>query len=511
MPMSNSAEGHLISSKELLETTSISRATLNNYIKMGILPRPVVKKAEDRTRTRRMGYFPDSVVERIEMVRRLKRAGNSMEEIAKELKKMPDVGEPGLSGPGQETSPESSSPGDTNRVSAESLKLTIEDIHFPAYLVNHNFEIEWINCEAEDQIFNTAVRSITRLESRNIFKLFFSWEFHEHLNNWEEIIAFHMKAIDAELQRSRISGLYDGISEKEVSLLEKIYDKNISAENSAVNAQINLVSRDNHANYYEVHTIFFREGILFVYTPADREAHDIISFISSRERVINEILKRRMPSLVSLCVLVADLQDSVKLSAELLPEEYFEMINELWRALADSFEKYNGIHGKHAGDGILYYFIKKPGANYILDAIHFALDIREKVKVFSNEWKSRKGWLNDIYLNIGINEGQEFFGTIRSALNIEFTALGDSVNYAGRLSDFARYGSIWTTKNLIGKLDSQDLETFSFGTHRPDQGRDIFIKNSFIRVIDIIDSTDKKYDKLADISTLPVTEIISRK
>ncbi|MDY6852444.1 MAG: hypothetical protein SV487_10290, partial [Thermodesulfobacteriota bacterium] len=78
-------------------------------------------------------------------------------------------------------------------------------------------------------------------------------------------------------------------------------------------------------------------------------------------------------------------------------------------------------------------------------------------------------------------------------------------------TDFARYGSIWTTKNLIGKLDSNDLETFSFGTHRQDQGRDIFIKNSFIRVTDIIDSTDKRYDKLADISTLPVTEVISRK
>ena len=58
-----------------------------------------------------------------------------------------------------------------------------------------------------------------------------------------------------------------------------------------------------------------------------------------------------MPSLVSLCVLVADLQDSVKIGAELPPAEYFELINRLWKTLAGSFQKYHGIYGKHAGDG----------------------------------------------------------------------------------------------------------------------------------------------------------------
>ena len=36
---------------------------------------------------------------------------------------------------------------------------------------------------------------------------------------------------------------------------------------------------------------------------------------------------------------------------------YFEMINELWQSVGPTFEKYNAIYGKHAGDGMLYYFI----------------------------------------------------------------------------------------------------------------------------------------------------------
>ena len=40
----------LISSKEILELKGISRATLNNYVKMGILPRPVVRTPFDEMR-----------------------------------------------------------------------------------------------------------------------------------------------------------------------------------------------------------------------------------------------------------------------------------------------------------------------------------------------------------------------------------------------------------------------------------------------------------------------------
>ena len=124
------------------------------------------------------------------------------------------------------------------------------------------------------------------------------------------------------------------------------------------------------------------------------------------------------------------------------------------------------------------------------------------------EWKIRKGWFNDLYLNVGINEGQEFFGTISSAPNIEFTALGDSVNYAGRLSDLARYGAIWTTKNLINRLSTEDRKKIRFGIKRKDHDREIFIENMFSRVMDMLRHDDPKYSKFMDIATLAVTEIL---
>ena len=515
--MFNSAYENWVTSKQILLKTSISRATLNNYIKAGIIPKPVVKRPTDTQKgIKRIGYFPKTVFERIRIIKSLKQEGSSMDEIAKSFKNMPLNDESTYYRHTDQNSLKedrisvSERPNGFIRAEDESIKVTLENIKSPAYLINRNFEIEWINREAEDQIFKRAIRLIDDSESRNIFKLLFDWEFHNHVRNWEEIVTFHLTSLKSIFPKNIISELYEGISESTVSFLEKIYDGHAtSAENVVNKNHIKFVKQDESVEPYEVYTLFFREGIFFVYISANSENDEIRQFLFNRQRVINELLGQRMPSMVSLCVLVADIQDSVKISAELPPFEYFELINQLWKTLVGSFEKYQGIHGKHSGDGFLYYFIKKPGSNYILDAIHCALELREKMTEFSNEWKIRKKWLNDLHLNIGINEGKEFFGSIRTSV-IEYTALGDTINYAGRLSDFARFGSIWTTKNLLNKLSSEELNDIHFGISRKEHDREIFIKNTYSRIMDLLDPADKRHGKFMDIVALPVAEIINK-
>lgn len=515
--MFNSTCKNWVTSKQILLKTGISRATLNNYIKAGIIPKPVVKRPTDtQKRTKRIGYFPKTVFERIRIVKHLKQEGNSMDEIAKSFRDMPLADESTHYRHTDQNSPKknrtsvSKRPNGLIRVEDEGIKVTLENIKSPAYLINRNFEIEWINREAEDQIFKRAIRLIDESESRNIFKLLFDWEFHNHVRNWEEIVAFHLTSIKSIFPKNIISELYEGISESTISLLNKMYDSHTtSAENVVNKSNIKFVKQDESVEPYEVYTLFFREGIFFIYSQNNSENEEIRQFLFNRQRLISELLGQRMPSMVSLCVLVADMQDSVKISAELPPFEYFELINQLWKTLVGSFEKYQGIHGKHAGDGFLYYFIKKPGSNYILDAIHCALELRKKMAEFSNEWKIRKKWLNDLHLNIGINEGKEFFGSIRTSV-IEYTALGDTINYAGRLSDFARFGSIWTTKNLLNKLSSEELNDIHFGIRRKEHDREIFIKGTYSRVMDLLDPADKRHSNFVDIATLPVTEIINK-
>jgi len=106
--MSSISNSLMISSKEIIEKTGISRATLNNYIKLGILPRPLVKKPEDaRTRAKKIGYFPETVIERILIVKKMKKNGSFMEDIVNRLHETINSTEEGL------------------------LKLTINNLHCP--------------------------------------------------------------------------------------------------------------------------------------------------------------------------------------------------------------------------------------------------------------------------------------------------------------------------------------------------------------------------------------------
>ena len=88
--MLHRTDKYVVNSKEVLGKTGISRATLNNYIRMGIIPRPVVRKPVDGSTTiKKIGYFPLSVIERIETVKKLKKQGKSIEDIIKLLGDLP--------------------------------------------------------------------------------------------------------------------------------------------------------------------------------------------------------------------------------------------------------------------------------------------------------------------------------------------------------------------------------------------------------------------------------------
>ena len=69
----------MLTSKEIIERTGISRATLNNYIASGLVPRPqVLPPGPQHGAAPRIGYFPDDTIARVEAIQRLKREGWSI-------------------------------------------------------------------------------------------------------------------------------------------------------------------------------------------------------------------------------------------------------------------------------------------------------------------------------------------------------------------------------------------------------------------------------------------------
>lgn len=514
--MSDDISQAFINSKEILKKCGISRATLNNYIKLGILPKPIVQKPKETimTRTKKIGYFPQTVLQNIEMVKRLKKEGNSIENIAKKIKgiteQYDDASLTELKHKVRPISPRESLPSDIISLESKELKLTIEDIDMPAYLINYQFQVEWINKAAEEKIFNLSVRTIKDPESRNIFKLLFNWKLHNHVYNWEYLIEQHVSFLKSKYPKDFINTLFECISENEVLLLKKAYEKIPGVPKQLINQSVvNLIHPDTTVKEtYWLYTTFFREGVFFLYVPAEKNVEGIIEFLTNRRVVINEILQQRMASLIHFCVLVADLQDSVRICTELPTEEYFELIHQIWSAMEDSFRKYYGIYGRHIGDGIVYYFLQEKNSNYVLNAIKCAIELRGKMLKLSNEWKMKKKWDTELYLNIGINEGHDYMSAIYVSTNIEFRAAGNALSYATYLSRIGSTGSILTTKHVINLLKEDERKSLRYGIFKNILGKKIFMENLFSRVRDLSYEDESKSEKIKDIVELPVTEIM---
>ncbi|MEI7636653.1 MAG: adenylate/guanylate cyclase domain-containing protein [Syntrophus sp. (in: bacteria)] len=523
----------LVSSIAVLSKTGLSRATLNNYIKMGFIPPPLVKKPDDPSiKAKQIGYFLDSVWGTIDRIRLYKKEGRSMKEIGSllSLKTNMSSGENfseimkndvetfsekrcAVNVPGGKLEKEPYSEGIKQRESQDmpipetnDIQLTIDELQYPSYLLNNKFEIEWINPVGEKIIFGRSIRSIKIAEGRNIFRLLI--DMGSSFDSDRTMLDFHMSMFAQRFQKKEINKLYPAITKNEICMLEDLYDRTDNQSSpAAFNAYINLSG--DPGTIYQGHKIQFREGMLCVYAPADKMMQGVLELLSRRGRLINDLLKQRLPTQIFFAVMVADLQDSVRICAELPPEEYFSLINQIWKCMEGSFKKYYGTYGKHTGDGMVYYFLRDSDSNYIMNAILCAMELRENMKKLSNEWKINKGWFNDLFLNIGINEGEEYFGMIPAAPSIEFTALGDSVNYAGRLSDLARYGSIWTTKNLISRLSEEERKLMRYGIRRKQQDREVLIESVFSRVMDLVPPDGPRSSKFMDIATLPVTEVLN--
>jgi adenylate cyclase len=493
----------MISSKELIDKTGISRATLNNYVAMGLLPRPLVSAPthDEDSRARQLGYFPDSAVERVVGIQQMKREGYSMAEIVTRLA----ADTPRAEAPSGVLATPTALAHDS---SDEAPKLTVEGITHPAFMVNYSFEVIWFNGSAQSLLLGPGTPLPPTSEARNLFRLLLTRELPNR--NRLALLRFHLSLAKERVSKTTLMTVCQGAPSDRLALLDRLYGESTKEDARPIlDAPLDLEGTNGEVAPYRSYAAFFREGVLIIMIPIGQESESLLEFLARRDEVIRSVLRRRLPVLTDLAVLVADLQNSVKICSELQPEEYFELINEICGAMTPVFRKYYGTYGKHVGDGLMYYFFPQPDSNYIFNALRCSREIKTEIQKISKAWQIKKNWLNELYLNIGLTEGQEWLGTFQSATSVEFVVLGDSINQAARISDFARYGSIWATKSFIGKLSAQERSLVRFGVKRqtPD-GREVFVASSFALVSALVNLDGARTEKLGDIATLPVTEIV---
>ncbi|MFZ4481351.1 MAG: adenylate/guanylate cyclase domain-containing protein [Rhodoferax sp.] len=499
----------MLSSLEVIKASGISRATLNNYIALGLLPRPQVRNPghDSHSRARQIGYFPQDAIDRIERIKLMKKEGMTVADVVKQLShegfeasqaqpfEKPLFGQsftrPSNFSATQAplTTPSRSTNGETG-----PLRLTVDKLPCAAYMLNYNLELAWYNEEARISLFGSFESLPADTKDRSVFDFFTQGAYGRNQENREALRQMHQQ-MGRERNAREFSAPSMGVGEAAASPIS--------------DWPLDLISPDGERDHYHVYASRFREGVLVIFDSATEGHGDVQEMLERRDDVIRNLLKKRVPVLTDVAVMVADLQGSVRICSELPPEEYFELINQIWATMEPIFRRYYGTHGKHAGDGMVYYFFPQPDSNYVYNALCCADQIREAMRKISKEWQLRKNWLNELYLNTGLNEGHEWLGVFQIETKIEFTVLGDTINLAARLSDLARQGGLWATKNLMGKLTPDQRNKIRFGVRRQDQDKhEIFVKSSYSRVSELVDLNLPRCEKLRDISALAVTEIV---
>jgi class 3 adenylate cyclase len=249
----------------------------------------------------------------------------------------------------------------------------------------------------------------------------------------------------------------------------------------------------------------FREGILFAHVPEGGPSDQLASVLAQREPASGEPGRKRPPVLSQVAVLVTDLQHSGRLWSDLPAEEYFELINQVWLTVDPIFRRHHGTHGKHPGDGLVGYFFPQPDGSHLWNALQAAQEAKAAMRAISTEWQARKGWRTELYLNTGLDEGQQWLGTLQPAGQVEFTMQSAALNRALRIAGFARSGAIWATKNLVARLTPSQRDRLHFGVR---QAADDFVASVFSTVEHLSDPARPLSEQLREIARLPITEIV---
>lgn len=478
----------LLNSKELLEKTGISRATLNNYIALGIVPRPEVLPPQPQDGAApRIGYFPEETVQRIAEIQRLKHAGWSMSRIAAQF--------------GAAPSSWSQDPGDVRTGDASQARprrdmprLSIDEIEHPAYLVAPDLKVLWFNT-ASAAVIGAAGTGV------NVLKQLLGSPPGQAR---DDTLRFHLAM--ARQHGATPERLAQDLPAEHRPLLERLA-RDAEPPSGGFVSHVCPSAASPPARVC-IYAIRFHEGILFVHVPRGSAADEMATLLQARELVIGDSGRKRLPVLGDVAVAVMDLQHGPRLWSALPAEEYFELVNQIWLAADPIVRRHRGIQGKHPRDGLACYFLRQRDGGYAWNALLAAHEIREAMRRVSKEWQLRKGWTTELCMGIGIDEGQQWVGTLQSGASAEFTMYGETLNRATGISDLARAGAIWATKNLLAKLSPQEKQRLKWGVHRRDKdGREVFVPAVFSTLERL--AAPEPMAEWRDIAGLPITEIVN--
>ena len=143
-------------------------------------------------------------------------------------------------------------------------------------------------------------------------------------------------------------------------------------------------------------------------------------------------------------VLFADVKGSVGLSSSVDPEEWHELLDELFEILGNGVHRFEGTVNQYTGDGIMAIF----GAPLALEdhaqrACYAALHLRDALREHARRLRDERGL--DLRVRVALNSGDVVVRSVGSDLRMDYTAVGQTTHLAARMEQLAPPGTVRLT------------------------------------------------------------------
>jgi adenylate cyclase len=157
----------------------------------------------------------------------------------------------------------------------------------------------------------------------------------------------------------------------------------------------------------------------------------------------------------AVTVMFADVRGYTRLSRATETPELVAILNTHLSAIIDAVIRNDGIVNKFAGDNIMALWnAPEHCTEHALQAVKAALDAQSAL---AQLWEKRPE-MPRMEFGIGINTGAAVAGNMGSEDRLEYSVIGDTVNYASRITDAAPAGSIWIGAATY-EMVKDDIET----------------------------------------------------
>jgi adenylate cyclase len=166
--------------------------------------------------------------------------------------------------------------------------------------------------------------------------------------------------------------------------------------------------------------------------------------------------------------LFCDLRNFTPFAETAAPEDLLDLLREYHTALGRLIPHYHGTLEHFAGDGVMIFFNDPlPVPDHELQAVRFALAVRERFEDLARLWRKRG---SELALGIGIEAGYATLGRIGFEGRYDYGALGPVTNLASRLSTRAAPAQILIGQRVYAAVEDAvqavpvgELELKGFG------------------------------------------------